>query len=76
MTSPASAAAFAMGQTLWPLLAVASRAAVLAIGGWIVVRFTDSGVAGLAAVTALGLVIAGAMVATAFGLRMRRQEVP
>lgn len=63
----------AMGQTLWPLLAVASRAAVLAIGGWIVVTFTNSGVSGLAVVTALGLALAGGMIATAFRLRMRRK---
>jgi putative MATE family efflux protein len=63
----------AMGQTLWPLLAVASRAAVLAIGGWIVVELTNSGVTGLAVVTAVGLALAGGLIATAFRLRMRRQ---
>ncbi len=63
----------AMDQTLWPLLAVASRAAVLAIGGWVVVAFTDSGVTGLAFVTALGLALAGGTIAAAFRLRLRRK---
>ena len=60
----------AMGQTLWPLLAVASRAVVMIVGGWIVLR-TGGGVAGLAAVTALGLATAGGMVSTAYWIRMR-----
>lgn len=60
----------AMGQTLWPLLAVASRAVVMIVGGWIVLR-TGGGVAGLAVVTALGLATAGGMVSTAYWIRMR-----
>lgn len=62
----------AMGQTFWPLLAVVSRAFVLALGGWLVLRLGDSGVSGLAAVTAFGLALAGVMVAVAFRLRTRR----
>jgi putative MATE family efflux protein len=64
----------AMGQTFWPLVGVVSRAVILAAGGWLVVTSTDSGVAGLAAVTALGLTIAGAIVALAFWFITRREE--
>jgi len=63
----------AMGQTFWPLMAVASRAAVLAIGGWLVVAVFDGGVIGLAIVTALGLAVAGGIIAVAFWLGMRRK---
>jgi Na+-driven multidrug efflux pump len=63
----------AMGQTIWPLLAVASRAAVIALGGWIVLNVTGGGVIGLAVVTASGLAVAGVIVATAFWLGMRRK---
>jgi Na+-driven multidrug efflux pump len=62
----------AMGQTFWPLMAVASRAAVLAVGGWLVVAVFDGGVIGLAIVTALGLAVAGGIIAVAFWLGMRR----
>ncbi|MBX3502926.1 MAG: MATE family efflux transporter [Alphaproteobacteria bacterium] len=61
----------AMGQTFWPLVAVVSRAVFLAVGGWIVINATESGVTGLAIVTALGLAVAGAIVAIAFQLRTR-----
>jgi putative MATE family efflux protein len=65
----------AMGQTFWPLVGVASRAVILAVGGWLVLTSTNSGVAGLAAVTALGLAVAGGVVAAAFWFKTRpRQE--
>jgi Na+-driven multidrug efflux pump len=63
----------AMGQTLWPLMGVLSRAAVLAIGGWLVVSVMGGGVIGLAIVTASGLAIGGGIVAIAFWLGMRRK---
>ena len=63
----------AMGQTFWPLMAVISRAAVLAVGGWLVVAVFDGGVIGLAIVTALGLAVAGGIIAVAFWLGMRRK---
>ena len=63
----------AMGQTFWPLMAVASRAVVLAVGGWLVVAVFDGGVIGLAIVTALGLAVAGGIIAVAFWLGMRRK---
>lgn len=59
----------AMGQTFWPLLAVFARALLLAAGGWLVVHLWGGGVAGLAAVTAAGLALAGTMVALAFWRR-------
>ncbi len=62
----------AMGQTFWPLVGVVSRAALLAIGGWIVINASGGGVVGLAAITALGLAVAGAVVAIAFWLRTPR----
>jgi len=63
----------AMGQTFWPLMGVLSRAAVLAIGGWLVVSVMGGGVMGLALVTAAGLAIGGTIVAVAFRLAMRRK---
>lgn len=65
----------AMGQTLWPLFAVAGRAAVIALGGWLVLNVTGGGVIGLAVVTASGLAVAGVIVATAFWLSTRRKQV-
>jgi len=62
----------AMGHTFWPLVAVASRAVVLALGGWLVVRAFGGDVRGLAAVTACGLAVAGLTVALAFHIRTRR----
>lgn len=63
----------AMGQTFWPLVGVLSRAAVLGIGGWLVVSVLGGGVLGLAIVTAAGLAIGGSIVAVAFWLGMRRK---
>jgi putative MATE family efflux protein len=63
----------AMGQTFWPLMGVLSRAAVLAIGGWLVVSVMGGGVIGLAIVTAAGLAVGGTIVAVAFWLGMRRK---
>ena len=63
----------AMGQTFWPLMGVLSRAAVLGIGGWLVVSVMGGGVIGLAIVTASGLAIGGSIVAVAFWLGMRRK---
>jgi Na+-driven multidrug efflux pump len=61
----------AMGQTFWPLVGVVTRAVILAAGGWLVLTSTSSGVVGLAAVTALGLAVAGGIVAAAFWLKTR-----
>jgi putative MATE family efflux protein len=61
-----------MGRTFWPLAGVVTRAVILAVGGWLVVNWTNSGVTGLAVVTALGLAIAGGIVAAAFWITTRR----
>ncbi|MGZ3338844.1 MAG: hypothetical protein ACXU9B_03635, partial [Reyranella sp.] len=66
-----TAAFQAMGQTLWPLIGVASRALVVAIGGWIVVHAMDDGLVSLAVVTAAGLATAGAIIAIAFRLKTK-----
>ena len=66
------AAAFqAMGQPLWPLLAVIARTLVIVVGGWIVIAFTDSGLIGLGVVTAAGLVVASAILAIAYWANTR-----
>jgi Na+-driven multidrug efflux pump len=64
----------ALGKTLWPLIAVIARTVIIIVGGWLVMAFTGSGVAGLAAVTALSLIVAGAIVAIAF--RFTQQGEP
>ena len=61
----------AMGQTLWPLIAVLSRGLIIVVGGWMVITMTSSGVVGLAIVTAGGLVVAGGIISVAFWLKMR-----
>jgi putative MATE family efflux protein len=61
----------AMGQTLWPLLAVASRVLLVVIGGWIVIHATDTGLIGLGVVAAAGLILAGAIIAIAFRIKTR-----
>jgi len=67
-----TAAFQAMGQTLWPLIGVASRALVVAIGGWIVIHVMAAGLVGLAVVTAAGpLITAGAIIAIAFRLKTK-----
>jgi putative MATE family efflux protein len=63
----------AMGQTFWPLVAVAARTFVVVGGGYATVTMTDSGVAGLAAVTAASLVVAGTIIVVAFRLKTRVQ---
>jgi Na+-driven multidrug efflux pump len=56
----------AAGRPLWPLVGITSRAAVVAVGGWIVVHLTNTSLGGLAIVAALGLMVYGASLAIAF----------
>ena len=56
----------AAGRPLWPLLGITGRVLVVALGGWIVVHLTASGLAGLALVAAAGLIVYGASLAIAF----------
>ena len=56
----------AAGRPLWPLLAITSRAVVVAIGGWTAIHLAGAGLGGLAAVAASGLIIYGVSLMTAF----------
>jgi len=64
----------AIGQPQWVVAAVAARAVIAVLGGWIVVQATDSGLVGLGVVTAGGLAVAGAMIVVAFRRRMAALE--
>src|SRR5712691_104687 len=61
-----SSAFQAAGRPLWPLLGIASRVLVVGAGGWVVIHTTDTGLVGLAFVTAAGLIVYGALLAIAF----------
>jgi Na+-driven multidrug efflux pump len=56
----------AAGRPLWPLLAITSRVLIVAVGGWIAIHLTTTGLAGLAVVAASGVVVYGAGLAVAF----------
>jgi Na+-driven multidrug efflux pump len=56
----------AAGRPLWPIVGITGRAFVVAVGGWIVVHLTNTGLAGLAVIAALGLTVYGASLAIAF----------
>jgi putative MATE family efflux protein len=56
----------AAGRPLWALIGIASRVLVVAAGGWIVIHATDTGLVGLAFVTAAGSIAYGAVIAIAF----------
>jgi putative MATE family efflux protein len=67
----------AAGRPLWPIVGITSRAAVVAVGGWIVVHLTSTALGGLAVVAASGLIVYGASLAIAFraGLWQRAQAL-
>ena len=56
----------AAGRPLWPLVGIASRALVVAIGGWMAVQVAGAGLSGLAVVAASGVIAYGAVVTLAF----------
>ena len=56
----------AAGRPLWPLLGITSRALVVAVGGWIAVHLTGTGLNGLAVVSASGLIAYGASLTICF----------
>jgi putative MATE family efflux protein len=56
----------AAGRPQWPLLGIASRALVVAAGGWIVIHLTGTGLTGLALVAAAGMIVYGASLAIGF----------
>jgi Na+-driven multidrug efflux pump len=63
---PLSSAFQAGGRTMWPLLAIASRVLVVAVGGWLAVHVLEAGLVGLGIVAASGLLVYGTTVALAF----------
>jgi putative MATE family efflux protein len=68
----------AAGRPLWPLIAITSRALVVAAGGWIALQLADGGLGGLAVAAAAGLTVYGASLAAAFraGLWQCRRPQP
>ena len=56
----------AAGRPLWPILGISSRALVVAVGGYIAVHLTGTGLNGLAVVAASGLIVYGASLAISF----------
>jgi putative MATE family efflux protein len=56
----------AAGRPLWPLLAITGRVLAVGAGGWVAIHVTQSGLAGLAAVVAVGLIVYGSTLAIAF----------
>jgi len=68
----------AAGRPLWPIVGITSRAAVVAVGGWIAVHLTNPALGGLAVVAASGLIVYGASLAIAFraGLWQKPQALP
>ncbi|HEV2623980.1 MAG TPA: MATE family efflux transporter [Xanthobacteraceae bacterium] len=56
----------AAGRPLWPIVSIASRAVIVAVGGWTVVHLTSAGLGGLAVIAAAGLIVYGAGLAIAF----------
>lgn len=61
-----SSAFQAVGRPMWPVFATASRVLVVAVGGWIAIRWTGSGLTGLAFVAAAGMIVYGSTLAIAF----------
>ncbi len=53
-------------QPQWPLAAMSCRLAVVVLGGWIAVEILQTGLTGIAVVTALGLVTMGGVLIGAF----------
>lgn len=66
----------AAGRPLWPLIGIASRVAVVTVGGGIAIHLTDSGLTGLALAAAAGLSVYGATQAIAFRANLWRPRAP
>ena len=60
---------------MWPVLAITSRALVVAVGGWIAVHLTEAGIAGLAVVAASGLFVYGTSLMIAFRVGLWKTPV-
>lgn len=65
----------AAGRPVWPVLAITSRALVVAGGGWIAVHLTWAGLAGFAVVAASGLIIYGGSLMIAFRVGLWKTPV-
>ena len=65
----------AAGRPAWPVLAITSRALVVAVGGWIAVHLTEAGIAGLAVVAASGLIVYGTSLMIAFRVGLWKTPV-
>ena len=61
-----SSAFQAAARPAWPLLSIATRAVIVATGGWIALRLLGTSLAGLGVVAAIGLTVYGAMLTIAF----------
>jgi len=62
-----SSAFQAAGRPFYPLLATASRALIVAVGGSIVIHATGAGLLGLGIVAAGGMIVYGAVLVVSFG---------
>jgi putative MATE family efflux protein len=58
-------------QPQWPLAAMSCRLAVVLLGGWIAIAVLQAGIAGIAVVTALGLLTMGGVLTAAFRFKAR-----
>ena len=65
----------AAGRPIWPLCAIASRALVVAGGGWIAVHVVKVGLGGLGIVVATGLVVYGLGLVAAFHARLWQRSM-
>ena len=65
----------AAGRPIWPLCAIASRALVVACGGWIAVHVVKVGLGGLGIVVATGLVVYGLGLVAAFHARLWQRSM-
>jgi Na+-driven multidrug efflux pump len=61
-----SSAFQAAGRPFWPVVAIASRALIVAVGGSIVIHATDAGLLGLGIVAAGGMIAYGSVLAVTF----------
>ena len=66
----------AAGRPLWPVVGTASRVLIVSLGGWIVLHMSNPALGGLALASAVGLIVYGAILATAFGCNRYHKNVP
>jgi putative MATE family efflux protein len=71
-----SSAFQAAARPLWPVVAIISRAVVVAGGGLFVIHATDTGLVGLGVVAAAAMIVYGSLLALAFRAGARRRTAP